>query len=290
MSHLLAFGFGYCARALARRLAAKGWRITGTSRTAEAVEALRHEGTDAFLLDGLAPFDPVRLDGVTHVLASAPPDEKGDPVLRVAETALIAHAGQITWVGYLSTTGVYGDRGGDWVDEGSPLRPTASRGERRLAAERRWLALHRDHGLPVHLFRLAGIYGPGRNQLEAVRKGTAKRIVKPGQVFSRVHAEDVAGVLEASIARPCPGRAYNVCDDEPAPPEVVVEFAARLLGREPPPSVPFEAAELSEMALSFYADSKRVSNRRVKEELGYRFLYPSYREGLAALLSAIEAG
>ncbi len=193
------------------------------------------------------------------------------------------------WVGYLSTTGVYGDRGGDWVDEDSPLEPTTARGQRRLEAERSWLRLHSDFGLPVHLFRLAGIYGPGRNTLLNVRDGSAKRIIKPGQIFSRIHVEDIAGVLAASIAKPNPGRAYNVCDDEPCPPQEVVAFAADLLGLPLPPEIPFEQAELSPMAKSFYADSKRVSNRRIKTELGYKLIYPNYRDGLRALLPTLTA-
>ena len=285
MNHLLCFGMGFSATALARRLKAKGWRITGTSRTAAGVAGLTGQGFDAVRLDGEAPFDPAWLDGVSHVVASAPPGVAGDPVLRAAGAALVAHAGGLRWVAYLSTTGVYGDRGGDWVDEESPLRPTTARGERRLAAERDWLALWRARGLPVHLFRLAGIYGPGRNQLAAVIEGTARRVVKPGQVFSRIHVDDVAGVLEASIARPHPGRAYNVCDDEPAPPQDVVAWAARLLDRPVPPEIAFDGAELSPMAKSFYAESKRVANARIKDELGYRLTYPNYRQGLAALLA-----
>jgi len=285
MSHLFGFGMGYSATALARRLKARGWRISGSSRTPESVAALHEGGFEVVLVDGKAPFDPALLDGVTHVLVSAPPDEASDPVLRVAAQALIARAGAIEWLGYLSTTGVYGDRGGGWVDEESPLEPSTARGARRLAAEREWLAMWREHGLPVHLFRLAGIYGPGRNQLCSILDGSAKRIVKPGQVFSRIHVEDIAGVLEASIARPHPGRAYNVCDDEPAPPQEVVAYAARLLEREPPPEIAFDAADLSPMAKSFYAESKRVSNARIKAELGYVLRFRSYHEGLKALLT-----
>jgi nucleoside-diphosphate-sugar epimerase len=186
---------------------------------------------------------------------------------------LAARASVIRWLAYLSTTGVYGDRGGEWVEEDSPLSPSTERGRRRLAAERQWLALHASHGLPVHIFRLAGIYGPGRNQLMSVADGTARRIVKPGQVFSRIHVEDIATVLEASMARPNPGAAYNVCDDLPCPPQEVIAFAAELLGRPLPPEIPLDAAELSPMARGFYAESKRVSNRRIKTELGVRLAY-----------------
>jgi nucleoside-diphosphate-sugar epimerase len=226
---------------------------------------------------------PAVLRGVTHLLSSVPPDADGDPVLRHHAADLAALPG-LAWVGYLSTTGVYGDRQGGWVDEDSNLTPGTERGRRRLAAERAWLA----SGLPVHLFRLAGIYGPGRNQLAGLRAGTAQRIDKPGQVFSRIHVDDIATVLAASIACPSPGRAYNVCDNEAAPPAEVVAHAAGLLGMAPPPLVPFATAELSPMARSFYADSKRVDNARIKAELGVALRYPTYREGLAALLAAGE--
>jgi len=276
MPHLFCFGLGFSAQALARRLTARGWTVTGTSRTGG-------DGTIAF--DGTAPLPPSCFDGVTHVLISVPPKECGDPVLSRHADDLRRRAQTLDWVGYLSTTGVYGDCHGEWVDEKSPFQPSTARGHRRLAAETEWLKL----GLPLHIFRLAGIYGPGRNQLVSILEGTAKRIVKPGQIFSRIHVEDIAGVLEASIARPNPGRAYNVCDDEPCPPQDVVAFAAKLLKRPLPPEIAFDDAELSPMAKSFYAESKRVSNKRIKEELGYRLIYPSYREGLTALLATLSA-
>jgi nucleoside-diphosphate-sugar epimerase len=271
---LFCFGLGYSARALAERLRTRGWTVAGTSRNGR-------EGTIAF--DGERDLPGDALDGVTHVLVSAPPDARGDPVLRRCRDELVARADQLAWVGYLSTTGVYGDHGGGWVDEETPRGPLSERAMRRAEAEDAWLALARDHGVPVHVFRLAGIYGPGRNQLEAVANSTAKRIIKPGQVFSRIHVTDIAGVLEASIADPNPGRVYNVADDEPAPPQDVVAFAAELLGRPAPPEVPYEEAELSPMGRSFYAESKRVDNRRIKRELGYTLVYPTYREGLTAL-------
>lgn len=284
MSHLFCFGFGYSASALARRLLARGWTVTGTGRSQASLAAIARAGARPVPFDATAPLPQGALDDVTHVLSSVPPDGDGDPVIRCAGAVLAQRARHIRWAGYLSTTGVYGDRGGDWVDETSPLEPSTERGERRLAAETAWLDLWHEHGLPVHLFRLAGIYGPGRNQLELVRNGTARRIVKPGQVFSRIHVEDIAGVLEASIARPDPGAAYNVCDDEPAPPQEVIAFAAELLGVAPPPEIAFEEAELSPMARSFYAESKRVLNARIKRDLGYVLRFPSYREGLRSLL------
>lgn len=275
MPHLFCFGLGFSAKALAQRLKARGWAVTGTSRSGG-------DGTIAF--DGAAPLPSACFDGVSHLLISVPPAESGDPVLQRHANDLRQLVPTLDWAGYLSTTGVYGDRHGEWVDETSPLQPSTARGERRLAAEAGWLQL----GLPLHIFRLAGIYGPGRNQLVSVLDGTAKRIVKPGQIFSRIHVEDIAGVLEASIAQPQPGRAYNVCDDEPSPPQDVVTFAAGLLRRQPPPEIAFDDADLSPMAKSFYAESKRVSNRRIKEELGYRLIYPSYREGLTALLASLS--
>lgn len=285
MNQLLCFGFGFSARAFAAQLDKREWKISATSRDAEGIAEIEAQGFQGF------PFDStfqVATD-VTHLLISAPPGEQGDPVLKLFEEQLRRLAKQLKWVGYLSTTGVYGDRAGDWVDEESPLEPNTVRGQRRLEAERNWLRLHSDFGLPVHVFRLAGIYGPGRNTLLNVRVGSAKSIIKPGQIFSRIHVEDIAGVLAVSNAKPHPGRAYNVCDDEPCPPQDVVAYAAELLDLPVPPEIPFEEAQLSPMARSFYAESKRVSNKRIKAELGYKLLYPNYRDGLRALLPTLTA-
>jgi nucleoside-diphosphate-sugar epimerase len=283
MNHLLCFGLGFSARVLAERLAAKGWTISATSRSAEGAGKIRALGYCAFLFDGSAPLPEDALAGVTHIVVSAPPDAGGDPVLQQHAALFAARARQFRWIGYLSTTGVYGDHGGALVTEETPLTPNTERGRKRLLAETQWLDLWREHGLPVHIFRLAGIYGPGRNQLLSLKDGTAKRVIKDGQIFSRIHVEDIATVLEASMAKPNPGGAYNVCDDEASPPQDVVEFGARLLGLPVPPAIAFEQAELSPMARSFYADSKRVSNARLKQELGVRLRYPNYREGLAQL-------
>jgi nucleoside-diphosphate-sugar epimerase len=283
LNHLLCFGFGFSARTLAAWLDKLMWKISATSRDTAGIAEIEAQGFHGLPFDGTLQIAP----DVTHLLISAPPDENGDPVLRLFQAQLQRLSKQLKWAGYLSTTGVYGDRGGDWVDEDSPLEPTTARGQKRLEAEQNWLRLYSDFGLPVHLFRLAGIYGPGRNQLLNVRDGSAKRIIKPGQIFSRIHVDDIAGVLAASIAKLNPGRAYNVCDDEPCPPQEVVEFAASLLGLPLPPEIPFEDAELSPMAKSFYADSKRVSNTRIKAELGYRLIYPNYRYGLRALLPTL---
>ncbi|MBI2717925.1 MAG: SDR family oxidoreductase [Rhizobiales bacterium] len=284
MSHLLCFGLGFSAMVFAARLAAKGFRVTATSRSPEGAARIAGLGYRGLIFGGTAPLPRDAFDGVSHLLISAPPDAAGDPVLRQQTEDIAAKARQFTWAGYLSTTGVYGDHGGAWVGEETPLTPNTERGERRLAAEQAWSTLYRDHGLPIHIFRLAGIYGPGRNAIRSLRQGTTKRVVKQGQVFSRIHVEDIATVLEASMARPNPGAAYNVCDDEPCPPQEVIVHAARLLGIDPPPEIAFDGAQLSAMAKSFYADSKRVSNARIKRELGVRLAFPTYREGLASLL------
>lgn len=283
MTHLLCFGLGFSARTLAARLGAKGWTISATSRSAEGAAAITAKGYRGYVFDGSTPLAAEAFDGVTHVVVSAPPGADGDPVLRQHRADFAALGRRLSWLAYLSTTGVYGDHGGALVTEETPLTPNTERGHRRLLAETQWLELWRDNGLPVHLFRLAGIYGPGRNQLLSLLDGTAKRVIKEGQIFSRIHVEDIANVLEASIARPNPGRAYNVCDDEACPPQDVVAFGAELLGLPVPPAIAFEDAELSPMARSFYADSKRVSNARIREELGVTLTYPSYREGLAEI-------
>ena len=267
---------------------ADSWQVTGTCRSEEKADKLRALGIEPVLFDATAPIadiaDHLRPD--THVLSSIPPSRDGDPVIRLHGEDLAIRAGSLKWVGYLSTTGVYGDRGGDWVDETSPYLPATERGRMRLRAERQWNRLYAHRTVPVHRFRLAGIYGPGRNPLTRVAQGKTRRIEKAGQVFSRIHVEDIAKVLRASIARPGPGRAYNVCDDLAAPPQEVIAHAAGLLGLPVPPAVPFEEAQLSDMAASFYAESKRVRNDRIKRELGVELTYPTYKEGLQALLDA----
>lgn len=278
---LLSVGHGYSARALGALLLAEGWGVIGTARSPERLAEIRATGAEAVAWPG---SDLGALLGrATHLLVSVAPDAEGCPVLRAEEEAVTEAAGRLAWAGYLSTTGVYGDRGGGWVDEESPLRPATERGRWRVAAEAAWGAVP---GLPLHVFRLAGIYGPGRGPFEKVRRGTAQRIAKPGQVFSRIHRDDIAAALRLSIARPRPGAVYNLCDDEPAPPGDVIGEAARLLGLPPPPEVAWEEAALSPMGRSFYAESKRVSNARAKAELGWQPRYPTYREGLRAILAA----
>jgi nucleoside-diphosphate-sugar epimerase len=288
---LFCFGLGYSATALAERLMVEGWSVAGTCRDAAKAKALAARGIRAVGFAGGQADEALRaaLAQSTHLVSSVPPDAEGDPVLR-HYAAEIAAAPGLAWVGYLSTTGVYGDRKGGWVDEGSTLEPTGERGQRRVTAEAAWLALGsalgREQGLPAHIFRLAGIYGPGRSALDQARAGLAKRVATPGQVFSRIHVEDIAAALAASMARPNPGAVYNVCDDNPAPSEEVVAYACGLLGLPTPPLLPLEAAELSPMAASFYRDNKRVSNQRIKRELGIVLRYPDYRAGLKAILHA----
>ncbi len=278
--HLLCFGFGFSASTLASQLDRRQWKITGTSRSDEGVAEIEALGFQAIRYDKLESLP----GDVTHLLSSVPPDEAGDPVLRSFGAELEAKARQLQWVGYLSTTGVYGDHAGAWVDEATPLSPNTERGHRRVAAEAGWQELHEQAGLPLHVFRLAGIYGPGRNALESLKSGKARRIIREGQIFSRIHVDDIAGILRASMDRPNPGRVYNVADDDPAPPQDVIAYGAELLGIAIPPAIAFADAQLSPMARSFYADSKRVRNDRVKVELGYRFKYPDYRVGLKSLL------
>lgn len=277
MSTLLSLGHGYSARALARRLTSQGWRVIGTTRNPAKAEAFRAEGVEPLMWPGDLG---AALAEATHILCSAAPDAMGDPFLQAVPGIAGSKAG---WVGYLSTTGVYGDHDGGWVDEDTPLTPQSDRGRQRVLAEGQWQAT----GLPVHIFRLAGIYGPGRGPFEKVRDGTARRIIKPRQVFSRIHVEDIAQVLEASIKAPNPGAAYNVCDDNPCPPEEVIGHAAQLLGLPEPPAVPFAEVEptMTPMARGFYNESKKVRNDRIKDELGVTLLYPDYPQGLAALLA-----
>ncbi len=284
--HLFVFGLGYSAMAFASALRETGTRISATCRSAEKQAALIAQGIDAHMFDRDHPLDEAgraALDQASHLLSSVPPDDQGDPVIdRHAQDIL--KAAPFDWIGYLSTTGVYGDCDGDWVDETAPMAPSGTRGQRRVDAETAWFALAQAG--PVHSFRLAGIYGPGRSALDTVRQGRARRVVKPGQVFSRIHIDDITNILLASAARPNPGAAYNCCDDEAAPPQDVITYACELLGVAPPPEIPFEEADLSPMAKSFYRDNKRVSNKRIKDELGVALRWPNYRDALVAMLSS----
>lgn len=280
---LFCLGYGYTAAALARRLRNKGWRIAGTTTREEKAQAMQAEGVEAHLWDGGAlPVGAV--DDVCAILVSTPPGEDGCPAFAAANQAIAERASEIQWVGYLSTNGVYGDHDGAWVDEESALKATSPRSRRRILAEAQWLEFAETADLPFAVFRLPGIYGPGRSALDTVRGGSAKRIYKQGQVFSRMHVEDIAAALEAGITHPRLHNVYNLADDEPTPPQDVIEYACDLLSVPPPPLTPIDEAVMSPMARSFYADNKRVSNKRMKEALGVTLLYPTYRDGLKAIL------
>lgn len=286
---LFCFGLGYTALRIAERLQAEGWNVAGTCRSADKQADLKSQGIDAFLFDGKNPIPTpsYALSGVTHILSSIPPDESGDPVLRL-HLRDIASLPSLKWAGYLSTTGVYGDRGGDWVDESTPRAPTTERGKRRATAEMAWQELHRTALVPVHLFRLPGIYGPGRSTFDAIAAGRTRRIFKEGQLFSRIHVDDLATAIVASMHRPKAGAIYNICDDEPAPPQDVTAYACDLAGVPVEPLTPIDEAALSPMAASFYSESKRVRNTRMKVDLGVNLVYPTYREGLDALFPGQE--
>jgi dTDP-D-glucose 4,6-dehydratase len=280
-SHLLCLGFGYSAQALAAALDPVRWRVSATVRDKKPRSPARPVTLIPFAEAGDAITD------ATHILISIPPDTNGDPTLR-------RHASHFTgltnlkWLGYLSTTGVYGDTGGRAVDETAALVPTADRSRRRIKAEFDWQDIAAHYQLPLHIFRLAGIYGPGRSPLDQVRAGTARRIEKPGHAFSRIHVDDIAAALALSMSNPQPGAIYNLCDDAPAEQIDVVAYACELLGREPPPVVPFEAAEpdMSPMQRSFWDDNRRIDNTKAKAELGLALKYPTYRDGLRAILAA----
>jgi len=276
---LLSFGHGYSARALTPLLPSD-WRVIGTTRSEDKAAELMTLGIEPRIWPG-ADLTPA-LDAATHLLISAGPSDDGDPVLNELRDEIAARRDQFEWVGYLSTTGVYGDHDGGWVDESTPLAPSTKRGQMRVDAEAAWQSLD----LPLHIFRLAGIYGPGRGPFSKVRNGTARRIIKDGQVFSRIHVDDIAQILAASIIQPNAGAIYNLCDDDPAPPQDVIAHAAELLGLPIPQETAFKDADMSPMARSFYAESKKVRNDRIKTELGVELLFPDYRVGLASLLAA----
>lgn len=294
---LLSLGHGYCASALARLILPQGWQVIGTHRSPEAAARLRAEGVEPLAwpapnsedanTEG-AGFGPA-LARATHLLCSIAPGQGGDPAL-AAFGATIAQARHLKWAGYLSSTAVYGDHAGGWVDEDTPVSPASARGKARVAAEAAWRQTCARAGVPCHIFRLSGIYGPGRSPFDRLRARQARRIVKPGQVFCRIHVEDIARALAASMAQPTGGGAlWNLADDEPAPPQDVIAHAAGLIGLPPPPEEPFDAAAMSPMAASFYADCRRVRNDRIKRDLGLRLRHPDYRAGLAAILEAERA-
>lgn len=283
---LFCFGLGYTARRLALHLMSKGWQVAGTVRNTQSIREIERLGIEVFPFDREHPLKKpkTKLKSATHLISSVPPDAEGDTVLDTHGEIIADLSDTFKWIGYLSTTGVYGNRNGGTVREGDALEPTSARAHLRVEAESRWL------GLNAHIFRIAGIYGPGRGVLEDVRRGRAKRIDKPDQLFSRIHVDDLGRVLAASMAAPDAGEIYNVCDDEPAPPMQVVTFACELLGVKPPSVESFDEAQkkMSPMSLTFWADNKRVDNRRIKEDLGVQLLYPDYRRGLRASLEDFD--
>jgi nucleoside-diphosphate-sugar epimerase len=280
---LFVFGLGYTATALVRVMQDRAVSIAGTVRSETKAAKLAAAGIGAIVFDGASPSPAVAraLQSATHVVVSIPPGEGGDPVL-AHHAADLRAAPALAWIGYLSSVGVYGKYGGAWVTERTTPHPVPGRSTLRLATERAWQALAAEVALPGAVFRIAGIYGPGRNAFVKLAEGRAHRIHKPGQVFNRIHVDDIATVVAAAIRGKAAG-IYNLADDQPGPPEDVVDYAAALMGTAPPPEIPFEAAELSPLARSFYEDNKRVLNGRIKQELGVRLRYPSYREGLSAL-------
>jgi len=282
--HLLVFGHGYSAGALSDLLiSAGGWHVTGTTRSARRVVSMAEQGVIPVVWPG-ADLNPC-LVRATHILVSIAPDENGDPVISRAGQSIAAIADQLEWIGYLSTTAVYGNRDGGWVTESSRLEPTTARGRRRVRAEQAWQKLADQCGLPLHIFRLAGIYGPGRGPLHNLLSGRNRSVIKDNQYFNRVHVDDIARLLRASIDRPAPGSVYNICDNLPAQPHIVRAFAAELLGRPRPEEIPYDVASrsMSPMARSFYSESKRVSNTYTLKRLGTDLRYPDYRAGLRAL-------
>ncbi len=285
MKRLFCFGLGFSAKTLIDQLSPEQWHVAGTCRRPASAIELAGSGIDPYVFDGEKPIPDAReaLAGTSHLLISIPPDAAGERVLRHHMAHIAVNAAQIEWIGYLSTIGVYGDHQGGWIDEDTPVNPLSGRARARVAAEKQWLEFGGKTDIPVHIFRLPGIYGPGRNALVSLKNGKERSIIKKGQVFNRIHVEDLARVLWASMARPGAGRIYNVVDDEPAPPQDVTAYAARLLGMKEPQHIDFEDAGLPPMARSFYEECKRVHNERIKTGLGIRLKYPDYRTGLEAL-------
>lgn len=284
---LLVFGPGYSATALIERLLGRVEGISATARSADAAHRLRQSGVQPILISGEANEElRAAVRSATHLLVSAAPSEEGDPFLNLVGE-VIAAAPDLQGVVYLSTVGVYGDHAGAWVDETTTPQPKSERSVLRLEAEKSWKALAADRDLALAVLRLSGIYGPGRNALVNLRAGTARCIVKPGQVFNRIHVADIAAAVDAALGSLAAG-VFNVSDDSPAPPQDVVQHAARLLGIPAPPEIAFERSNLSSMARSFYSENKRIANERLKQKLGLALVYPTYREGLGALFAAGE--
>ncbi|MGO4706061.1 SDR family oxidoreductase [Microvirga sp. 2MCAF38] len=285
--NLFVFGLGFSAQTLIRHHGAEFSRVAGTVREQDKAERLKKTGIHAYALSDPNLDLDAEIAQADAILISTPPDADGDPILKRFSEG-IANAKRARWIGYLSTTGVYGDHGGAWIDEAAATVPASRHSVQRLVAENAWLDIGRRNNTPTHVFRITGIYGPGRNALVDLARGKARRIDKPGQVFNRIHVEDIAAVLAASLKQPRQGAIYNVADDEPAPASDVVAYAARLAGIEPPSLISFDKADLTPTARSFYSESKRISNKLIKTELGVKLAYPTYREGLQALYATGE--
>jgi len=276
---LLIFGHGYTANAFVDYVKSVDWEIFGTTRNSQNADLLIKKGVRPLMWSDVSKIKSV-INKSDYILHSIPPTEIGDPVYKKFAEAIISRSANLSWFGYLSTTSVYGNHDGKWVDENIPVNPSSNRGLLRVKAENNWSSIS---NLPLHIFRLAGIYGPDRSPLDKIRSGKAQLVVKPGQFFSRIHVEDIARVLKASIEMPNYGSVYNVCDDMPAAPDEVLDYAAKLINYPDLPKVAFEEADLSPMAKSFYTDNKRVKNDRIKSELKITLKYPNFETGLNAL-------
>lgn len=288
--NIFIFGLGYSARAAAKAIRAQfgdDIPITGTIRSEDKIKQLQKDGIEALLLEE-ANAIPIAhaINEATHIIHSVPPNKFGDPVFE-RYLAPITHNRDLRHLIYLSTIGVYGNAEGAWIDEKTPCKPTSPRGEWRVAAEDNWRRVAEQQNLPLTILRLAGIYGPGRSTFDKLANKTAKRIIKPGQVFNRIHVDDIGQVC-ALAAEKCLNGTFNLTDDEPAPPQDVVTLAAKMIEKRAPKQVDFAEADMTEMARSFYADNKRVSNAAIKKALGFELRHPTYREGLEAILKFIS--
>lgn len=287
--HLFCFGYGYVAEALSEQLRIHGWTISGTTTDPNKAMKMAENGIRAYVFDpNLSLCDPYgALKDVTHILVSVPPAEYGDIVLDMHEED-IEQLKNLEWIGYLSSTSIYGNQDGGKVDETCLPAPTSKRGSLRMKSEQQWQQFYNDTKMPLHIFRLAGIYGPGRSALNAVRAGNSRRIDKPGHAFNRIHLDDIVQILIASMNNPKPNEIYNLADDNPAPSHEVIAYACTLLGMDVPPLIPFESVEMAPIVRSFYADNKRIKNDKIKKKLGVTLLHPDYKSGLNACFDAEE--
>jgi nucleoside-diphosphate-sugar epimerase len=283
---LFCFGYGYVAQQLAKTLKEQdpSWEICGTTRDLDKLQMMRQDGVKGYIFSDKAPLSDAlfTLQGVTHMLMSIPPNKNGGIVFQLHARDILKVA-SMKWIGMCSSTSVYGDRNGEWVDENSEIRPTSERGTKRARAESAWLKMRRIAGIPINIFRISGIYGPGRSAIDTVRAGNPRRIDKPGHAFNRVHVDDIVQVMIASMDQPSPGDIYNLADDAPVQSHELVDYACQLLGRPSPPLIPYSEVDMAPMARSFYKENKRIKNDRIKEKLGIKLKYPNYKDGLDAI-------